>query len=1255
MDSARSSTLEALQRLDDGAFHRLCDALIRRWDVRYRDLQPHGINDRDQSIRGQPDSFVGNTASDCSIAACYSTERGRGWARKTIDDVGEAIKACARVEEILVATPRDVSRDLDKAERKTWTSELRSVAGKARVRVVGGRLLATWLDRDHLDLRWEYLGIPYSRLALPALIESARDSSRRVLERLINLGRYVPALYSVRRADRELYDRWQVACDPNHYTERRATLVPVVSPAGMGKTSLVAHFVSTFGGPLPVLFLEGRRLSFTDEQTLVRAVIGELQGVLSPERRVQEEAALVHLLGEEHRLTIAVDAIDEARAPARQVVQAIEFWLDSRLGRASVLIVTSRPDFWRLLGPERWQRSQVHGPQLETNGWREFDADHPPRADDSFPRRFTANELGEAWQRAGRHQPELYALPVHVREALTHPFTLRAYLKLIASAPRPELSTQAGIFSAWINERLEAEADVSLRLTARELQAALDWTARTLDERAARWLAIHDFVEAPRFNVHEPPGPVIDRLVSAGLLEAHPDDPGLIGFAEEAVFDHFLASADAEDVTRDRAGTIERLKVLPFTRARHRVERLSTIGIAAHEEFVRELGKADPTLAAVAVGADPQHIIPALRSNVADAIGSVLSARLRVDAAFALELLGRMGCPEAERVLLNWLGSSSERPPVLRAYAAIACLLLDSADGAEAVHAYPWLVRGGETVYFVDLFAMFRRASEPLRRAVGDRALADMASPDERTRIRALNLMGYLGDVRALPLLEERLERQGVLDANENHALFAIGDPALPLLDRSARRTAELMRPLRKGTTEWANLYGHIVLVRGGLSYLATPATEELVRTWLASEDDELRGMAHRLAEILRSVSLLFEAVQRDPASHHLPYQESYTWVDPHSWLQCWRAIEDTNVRAAWLRFFTAAPTVEIEQILIECLAVPRLSAQAARHLGRMASQRARRPLRELLRSSTDEWPRREAIKALGRLRDAESANALIQVVAGQQDELHVRRQAALSLGVVQTVEAEAALVALLADAHTQDVAAAGLLRHGSPSAVSHVLALAHDRGAEWLGARCRDAYLYEGRWRRQYITHVAADDLVGFLSEHEDEFQGGKRWELVQAFEALDGTAVREYLRRLALRRGTDGDVLLREDSKLLASDVALRELSDRGDDSVVGHFVAEALREDGRSWFVGRELGQFSSAAVRRELATVLSTKENSPIQLARVLRLLGAYGAPEDAGLLKKFLSHSTLEVAEAAREATLALKDPLRIPQGWSLLG
>jgi hypothetical protein len=53
------ATLEALKRLNDDDFHRLCDELIPRVDSRYFPLTPHGINPDVVSIKGQPDSFVG--------------------------------------------------------------------------------------------------------------------------------------------------------------------------------------------------------------------------------------------------------------------------------------------------------------------------------------------------------------------------------------------------------------------------------------------------------------------------------------------------------------------------------------------------------------------------------------------------------------------------------------------------------------------------------------------------------------------------------------------------------------------------------------------------------------------------------------------------------------------------------------------------------------------------------------------------------------------------------------------------------------------------------------------------------------------------------------------------------------------------------------------------------------------------------------------------------------------------------------------
>ncbi len=492
-----------------------------------------------------------------------------------------------------------------------------------------------------------------------------------------------------------------------------------------------------------------------------------------------------------------------------------------------------------------------------------------------------------------------------------------------------------------------------------------------------------------------------------------------------------------------------------------------------------------------------------------------------------------------------------------------------------------------------------------------------------------------------------------MLEASENHVLYAIGDPATDLLDRSARRTAEHMKSFAPGSMESYHLHERIVLMRGDLAYMTTPGIEGLVQSWLTSDDVDLRGMAHRLAELLQSIALVSEAKRRDPTWDELPSREGYAWVDPDSWLKCWHSAEDVAVRRSWLRFFTATPTVEIEDVLLRCLPVPGLAPQAARHLGRIGSQRARRQLRALLKSE-HEGARWEAVRALGRLKDSGSIDDLLKIIVRTTEKAHVRQFAAIALGLIQTPEAERALAALLDDSRVAELAATGLLRHGSPSATAHVLGEAERRGGEWLVETCQHAFSFHGRWRRQYYTEVAADDLARFLGNYESECPGPKRRDVLHALEALDGPGVREFFRGVASRRGTSGDPVLRTDSGLLASDVALRELCDRGDDSVVEHFVAEALKDHGHGWYVGDDLYQFSASTVRRELTKALSTSALDPTHIARVLRLLGAHGGAGEEEIIKRYIGHPVPEVADAAREAVLYLSDPLRMPEGWSLL-
>src|SRR5271157_3583975 len=157
------STLDELQRLSDGKFHMLGDDLLRRVEPRYRRLRTHGLNDRGESIKGQPDSYVGETATTCSVAVCYTVQRSRWW-KKVVEDVREAVASSPTVKEVVIVIPHNVDRDGPKDKGKDWFSEARKVAGEASLRVIDGREISLLLDVDHQDLRYEHLGIPYSRL-----------------------------------------------------------------------------------------------------------------------------------------------------------------------------------------------------------------------------------------------------------------------------------------------------------------------------------------------------------------------------------------------------------------------------------------------------------------------------------------------------------------------------------------------------------------------------------------------------------------------------------------------------------------------------------------------------------------------------------------------------------------------------------------------------------------------------------------------------------------------------------------------------------------------------------------------------------------------------------------------------------------------------------------------------------------------------------------------------------------------------------
>ncbi len=428
-------TLDAIQGLSDGEFHRLGDDLLRKLDARYRRLRTHGLNDRGESIKGQPDSYVGDTATTCSVAVCYTVEK-KGWWTKVVDDVREAVAVSPMVKEIVVVIPHNADRDGPKVKSIDWLSNARTAAGTASLRVIDGREISRELDTDHQDLRYIHLGIPYSRLSGQSILAGCQAASLKVIDSIKASGRYDPGRYVPRSADGELYRLWQAAARHGFDNERRVgpvRLIALVSDSGLGKTSLMCEFTLKLGRVLPVLLVQARDLLLGTENSLVAHAVHDIQGFLDPAARVNEEAALCKHLSGSVSLTVVLDGLDEAHHPDA-IRRMISNWLGSRLGQSSILIVTSRREFWRTCVDrswERWMPSTTHEDRLSIKIAEPMQSERSdPVAGIRLPDRFTDDELDAAWLRAAQPRQELFAFSDEVRAELRHPFTLRVFLDL---------------------------------------------------------------------------------------------------------------------------------------------------------------------------------------------------------------------------------------------------------------------------------------------------------------------------------------------------------------------------------------------------------------------------------------------------------------------------------------------------------------------------------------------------------------------------------------------------------------------------------------------------------------------------------------------------------------------------------------------------------------------------------------------------------------------------------------------------------
>jgi hypothetical protein len=1258
------STLEALQGLDDAKFHRLCDELIPRISARYFPLTPHGVSSTGVSIKGQPDSFVGESIATASVAISYSIQKHRWWT-KLLDDVQKARIACPVAGELVWATSRDTERDGNPPTH--WLSDAEAACAPAALTVLGGRRLSHLLDTEHQDLRFQYLEIPHSRLTYESLVDACRKRTERATRDLQASGRYDANAYVVRRADGTLFELWE-ACGRASLARERPRLIPIVSDAGLGKTSLLCRFAESFASGLPVLFSIARDMAWQTEDAIVRFVTQAAEGVLEPHVRSGEEQSIARLLRQRWPLTVVLDGLDETHEP-EQVRRALRYWLASPLAEESTLIVSSRPHFWALCEDHNWSAWTPSEYRRTTSPERDSRSPLLTRGVGfSFPELLNERELKAAWTTKGRAVSELASLGANVQVELSHPFTLRAFMDLSTAVTADTPVTRASILDRWITERLKAESSAVELLTPEVYRRSLIGLAACLRD-ARGWVTIDDLRELPRYDAARPPGRPVERLVAAGLIELSASAME-VRFGHESIADFFAGELDAIRAAQDPAGAADELLSGPYSSDALRLEvvgrhvKPSTPPLA----FVERLARRDPARAILVMLGAPDVFGGELRALAVESLATEILGPFHARAAFAVDLLSRFQCIEARQALVDRLHPVERCPEHLRSIAAMAVARVGAAEAADVTYHSP-LFRSSEPYYFADILHVLRRSTDDFREGIARLAENDLsAEQGSKQHVRAVYLLACVGDPRVVEHLDNAFHAGRELAEYENRALIAVGTPeAARLFAKSAAAAAAKIATLDwdDGGLARSSVFHSIATVKADIPHLLTPAFEELLATWLSSKSDvpaedstptELKLMAIGLARTSRSRNLARQYVlAKDLHDRHF-YEPVLDWLDPREWLEWWQQSLGGREKSALMRSLPGVPTPAVEAALVGALRHRQLTWPAARYLGDNGTSLAKTALRELVANidPDDQFASEEAIKALGRLRDRDAVPVLSQVVRTCKP--HVRDTALASLGLIGTPAAEASLLELLDNEDRVAAVSGALVLHGSQTAVRAAIDLSRmdsARGSKWL-ARALEDVLSGWGWRRgAYFSHIH-DDFGAYLLENDPHFDGVENWEYFRLLERIDTPSIRAILRQLAQRRGSDSDAVLRDQDGLRASQLAYGELYERGDVWALPELIKVCVGGDKG---FGRYMAEHLLRYPRHEVADAIRRalgESPSPATRAELNRLLGFFGGPADFEFLRLDATSSDHILANAADEALLRLEDPLRLPDNWSSL-
>jgi hypothetical protein len=1081
-----------------------------------------------------------------------------------------------------------------------------------------------------------------------------------MLDRLKALGRYSPEHYVETQADTRLFKFWQLSLRnaAGKSAGERQTYIPLIADAGIGKTNLLANFSEKGSKQAPVLMLLARDLMFDAEDSLVRTVIEQLQGTLDPTVRQKEERHVAMMLSGKTPLTVVLDGIDEATNTVG-VQKAVGYWLRSTLGRQSVLVTSSRPEFWRRCRDPTWAASIVNDfehPKAARSLRHEQDISAlDPVKGIELPKQFSTGELQQAWLKHGRDSAEFWNLPNEVRQTLMHPFTFMSAMELLDQGSSIDgLTSQGDVLKLWVTKRLEAESDATLRISSDQLESCLKIIARIAATHVNLWLRVDELSEVPRFDQANPPGPVVERIIAANILETHPEQPDQIRFTFESVQDYFLASSTHEEIARNPSQVARLFEKETLSACATRLECIGAQISAGEssETFVKELLKLDPVKAAIVLRAHPGRFSSQTRSAVCEALRDMLHSKQLSEQAIATQLLGRVKCDESEIVLRDYW-SNNEPSKHIRHVIAHAAVTHGIVELVSIVFQTRWFIRER---YFVDIRPELEATSEDFQTALKEYACqylpADQHSDDYQ---RAITVLGYMADPAAVEAIKKRTTGQRPF-FYETLCLLVIGSPQA--IECYSRIVGEFIAFKESDEEDENARYAFAVFPSSYIGSFVTTDSENYVLNLLRSDKPRHQIYGKRLATKLGTATLLKEKVIRWNVEGYMSLSDPDSFgqhLGAENWLSLWNDGPTLEHQATLVKVAKDLRDPRIETILIQNLANIEIAGSCAQSLAGMGSQRACTAIRKLLRESQPDkegknWNAYCAFWAIHTLRDEDAVEDVVAFLEANPGSTY--HESASGLAAIGSPNAEDALFSL--KNQSDKMKANAFLLFGTKRCVEKAIEIAKKQNnpVDWILQECHFCFsLIHGWASHHFRVDVEIEPLIDFIGT---ATLNAKQYDcLMSMLDGVDSPAIRVLLREFCDKQGTSDDVEM--DSPVGAlSNGAYRELCDRGDDHVLEQYVSEEVDRH-KGYVVGEsfanQFSYFDREKVLAEFHKLLGGDSSDDAFVVTVLDLVGFLGSDSDLELLERHVESESISVSNAAFTAKLRLSDPLRLAENW----